>query len=77
MKNKDTLAKAGTAGPLLTFVLHIEPGEVRTLLALHPYWQPGCLSGCPLLAAWLSGWRLGTLYDAGCTPVLGCRDTLQ
>lgn len=36
-KNKDTLAKAGTAGPLLTFVLHIEPGEVCTLLALHSY----------------------------------------
>jgi hypothetical protein len=29
VKNKATLAKAGTAGPLLAFVLEVQPGEVR------------------------------------------------
>lgn len=28
-KNKSTLAKAGTAGPLLSFVLQVQTGEVR------------------------------------------------
>jgi hypothetical protein len=28
-KNKATLAKAGTAGPLMTHVMHVQQGEVR------------------------------------------------
>lgn len=30
-KNKTTLAKEGTAGPLMTFVLHVQPGEVSRI----------------------------------------------